>query len=525
MHDGPRQLRDRAQRAFLAGNLPVAEAACRKLLQSRPDDSLAHYLLSNFASEAGRFRQAVAHALGAARQASSQGLEHALAVAQKAISVGEYEVAHALAAAVDPTHSAAAPHLLTLAGVFSALDDHDRALACLLQSRPGAARPEVFHYQLGNTYKFLGQIERAADEYERSIAASPGFAYAHWSLAYLGPRFNAPAHVDRIRQLLPRAPASSVATTCLYYALFKELDSAGDYHAAWQALAAGSRIKDALVDYDPGREADIFGKVASAGYRQAEVGAGESGSDDRPIFIVGMPRTGTTLLERILSKNPSVAICGELNDFRMQYKWCSDHWCTGFFDEVAASRIDSVEPALLARRYLSKVAWRHPGRAHFTDKNPGNFMMLGLILSALPQARVLHLRRNPMDSCFSNLKELFAAHHHPYSYSLPNLARHYGNYSRLMASWHERMPGRVLDVNYEQLVTEPEATARKVMDYCGLGFDQEQLSMAANPLPVSTASSVQVREPIHTRNIGAWQHYREPLAPLAAALEAEGVTL
>ena len=146
-------------------------------------------------------------------------------------------------------------------------------------------------------------------------------------------------------------------------------------------------------------------------------------------------------------------------------------------------------------------------------------MLAGLILKALPHARIVHLRRNPMDSCFSNMKELFAANSHPYSYSFEDLAAHYRNYSRLMAHWHDIAPGRILDVNYEDLVSAPDAEARRVMAYCGLSYDAAQIRVESNATPVSTASSAQVRQPIHTRNIGGWRRYERQLAPMQALLE------
>jgi hypothetical protein len=146
-------------------------------------------------------------------------------------------------------------------------------------------------------------------------------------------------------------------------------------------------------------------------------------------------------------------------------------------------------------------------------------MMAGLILRALPQARIIHLRRNAMDSCFSNLKELFGSNAHPYSYDFADLASHYRNYTRLMAHWHEIAPGRILDLDYEDMVTDPETSARRVMDYCGLPYQPAQIRVEANAAPVSTASSTQVRQPIHQRNIGGWKRYAQQLEPLRLMLE------
>jgi hypothetical protein len=216
-----------------------------------------------------------------------------------------------------------------------------------------------------------------------------------------------------------------------------------------------------------------------------------------------------------------VTLCGELNDFRMQLKWSVDHHSLGFIDEATIARLPGVDFDELGRRYLSHVAWRAPGARHFSDKNPGNFRLAGLILKALPQARIVHLRREPMDACFSNLKELFAANAHPYSYAFEDLASHHGHYSRLMAHWHALAPGRILDVRYEDLVTEPEAQARRVMGFCGLDYREGQTRVESNATPVSTASSAQVRQPIHARNVGGWRKYAPQLEPLRRLLEPD----
>jgi hypothetical protein len=206
----------------------------------------------------------------------------------------------------------------------------------------------------------------------------------------------------------------------------------------------------------------------------------------------------------------------------MQLKWCCDHHSLGFLDEITIDRLAGVDFRQLGSRYLEHVAWRVPGAGHFSDKNPGNFMLSGLLLRALPQAKILHLRRNPMDSCFSNMKELFAGNAHPYSYGFADLSAHFGNYSRLMEHWHALAPGRILDVHYEELVRAPETQARRVMEFCGLRYDASQLQVQAHAAPVSTASSAQVRQPIHTRNIGGWRRYGQHLAPLQELLEAAG---
>jgi tetratricopeptide (TPR) repeat protein len=509
-------LRREAEAAYLRDEFGAAERLCRQLISIKPDESLAHLLLANLATAAGRHRLAVRHALAAAADLAGFDTDHVCAVGLKLISVGETGRACDVLRAID-SQNATGPQRVAISRQFSMIDEHRLSLEPLLAAEKAAGGDEKIQYLIGNALKFLGDIAGAAARYERCIDLNSRFAFAHWSLAYLGKAYNAPAHVTRLRAELARAGLGEANRVMLDYALFKELDAAGDFSAAWSALERGSATKNRTVVYDAEVESAIYDQVI-AGYDRLPETADDDGAAERPLFIVGMPRTGTTLLERILGAQASVAICGELNDLRMQFKWSSDHYCPGFFDATAARRISVVDHTQLGRRYLDHVRWRLGSSRVFTDKNPGNFVMAGTILRALPNARILHLSRDPMDSCFSNLKELFAANSYPYSYRLGNLAAHHRNYSRLMRHWRTLAPQRILDVRYESLVSEPATVAREVMAFCGLEFDAGQLRIEDSQRPVSTASSAQVREPIHGRFVGAWKNYAEPLAPLARQL-------
>ncbi len=512
-----------AQSQLQSGDSSAAFATCAALLRLQPQHSGAHLMLSNLHGQRGEHRLATASALRAAQKMGPQSLQHVAGVSLRLITVGEYGAAVELIRKLRPDLPAASS-IAEFAQQLSLLEQHEDALryheSALRQGLDG----DWVHYVHGNYLKFMGRMAEAAAAYERSIARNPAYALAHHGLAYLGEGGDVGARVDRLRKLTTNLPAGYRDAAYLHYALFKELESIGDVAGAWSALEAGFREKRLRVDHDARAETDLFDALIRAtreGFAPAAQSSG--GGAATPLFVLGMPRTGTTLLERVLGGHGKVALCGELNDFRMQYKWSSDHYCLGFFDSRAVELLGNVDYPELGRRYLQHVAWRLPlGASHFTDKNPGNFMMTGLILRALPQARIIHLRRNPMDACFSNLKELFGSNAHPYSYDFQDLATHYHNYSRLMAHWHELAPGRILDVNYEDLVREPEAQAQRLMAFCGLAYNPSQIRVEAHAAPVSTASSAQVRQPIHTRNIGGWRRYAEALAPLQRLLEAAG---
>ncbi|MEO8160951.1 MAG: sulfotransferase [Arenimonas sp.] len=509
-----------AQRQFQAGNFPAARVEAERVLVLEPWHSGAHLLLSNLSSAQERHRDAIQQALLAAQRMGRQSLQHVAAVALKLISVGEYEAAATLVRKIDPERVPAPGSLAEFSQQLSLLEQHQDALRYLDAALGLGLDGDWVHYVHGNYLKFLGRMDEALVAYEHSLALSPNQALAHYAIATTAGREGAGARIDRLRRSIDHVGPGFRELAYLYYALFRELDSGEDTAAAWAALEAGFNDRRARVSYDAAEESAVFDEVIArtpAGFAQG--GAPDPGGPV-PVFILGLPRTGTTLLERVLGGNPGIALCGELNDFRMQYKWASDHFCLGFFDRRAAQLLGSVDHAELGRRYQQHVAWRIPAASsHFTDKNPGNFMMAGPILRALPQARILHLRRNPMDACFSNLKELFGANAHPYSYGFADLASHHGNYMRLMAHWHEIAPGRILDVHYEELVSDPEASTRRVMAYLGLPYDAQQIRVESHAAPVSTASSAQVRQPIHRRNVGGWMRYAAQLGPLRELLE------
>ena len=514
------QLWQTAQQHFQDGYIQAARAACEQVLAVEPLHSGSHFLLTNIFSNDGGHRQATLHALAASEKMGRQSLQHVAAVALKQISLGECESAARLIRKINPATVPAPSSLAEFSQQLSLLEQHDDALRYMEAAMAIGLDGDWVHYIHGNYLKFLGRMDEAREAYEHSLRINPDYAFSHLAIATLEIPGDSTGRIDRLKNCIGSLPPGFRDLAYLHYALFKELDAIGDSTGAWAALEAGYSEKRQRLSHDAGEETAIVDAII------AKTAAGFPGmpgfSQDltTPIFIVGMPRTGTTLLERILGGHPQIALCGELNDFRMQYKWVSDHFCLGFFDRSAVQQLDKVDYHLLGQRYLQHVAWRVSGSAYFTDKNPGNFMMAGLILRALPQARIIHLRRNPMDSCFSNLKELFGSNAHPYSYDFSDLATHYRNYSRLMSHWHDLAPGQILDLNYEDMVSDPDAAARRVMSYCGLSYQPSQIRVESNPSPVSTASSAQVRQPIHARNIDGWKRYARQLAPLEQLLHA-----
>jgi len=304
------------------------------------------------------------------------------------------------------------------------------------------------------------------------------------------------------------------------YAQFKILDDLRRYAEAWPALARCNAIMRELNPYDAAAEAAVTDALMGMPIPEDRSRAPPSSASEgpTPIFIIGMPRSGTTLLDRMLSRHSQIASAGEITDFWRQLHWVTDVAPARSSELLEAIRRSAdIDCAMLGARYLQQTRWRAQGRAYYIDKLPANFRMVAFIRRALPQAPILHMVRDPIDTCFSNFKAMFG-NISPYSYDLQALAHYYGQYARLARHWQVRLPDAMLDVPYAALVRAPGNTLRRVLEYCGLALEQACLRPELNTSPVATPSSSQVREAIHTRSLEQWRNYAAQLQPLHQAL-------
>jgi hypothetical protein len=240
---------------------------------------------------------------------------------------------------------------------------------------------------------------------------------------------------------------------------------------------------------------------------------GADADGPQPIFVVGMPRSGTTLLERILGNHSQVTSAGELGDFARQLRWTADHVTDRAIDDTILAKLQALDFTIIGKRYLQQTQWRSPDTAYFVDKLPANHLWAGIIARALPRARILHLVRDPMDVCFSNYRAFFGGGY-AYSYDLDALAQHYLDYRRLMAHWHRFAPGRILDVPYARLTRDSEAMAGEIFEFCGLDFEEGCLDLTRNRTPVATLSAMQVRNEINKTAFEEWHPYERYLGNL-----------
>jgi Sulfotransferase family len=388
----------------------------------------------------------------------------------------------------------------------------------LCRSASGAPDP-LRCYLHGTLAMFCGETDEAERMLERCLAASPSHAGARWTLSQLRRWTHDRHHLEHLTLALRESQPDGEGAAYLWFAAFKELDDMGAADA-WTALVRGCLAKRRTLTFDGEAESRLVDMLIDAFPPKecAEEGGFVSDGGPTPVFIVGMPRSGTTLLEHILGGHPNMMACGELMDFPKQLQWSFDRIGGHVPDATMVASRSHLDTTLLGQRYQAQTRWRASGKSHYIDKLPRNFWNLGFIAQALPQAVILHMVRDPMDVCFSNLKELFG-NAYPYSYNLTELGEHHAQYRRLMRHWHAALPGRILDVSYEALVRDPEHEARKALSHCGLEWDPACLAANQRTQAVATASTVQVREPIHQRSIGGWRRYARQLEPLRLHVE------
>lgn len=415
-----------------------------------------------------------------------------------------------------------APMLTEMALIVSSVGDQRLALELVSAAVAADAAQAQPHYLRGTVLMFLGRMAEAEAELESCIAIQPTFPQAHWVLSRLRKWTDDDHHLDRLQDLRRRALPGSEAEAYFCNALHNELHDLKRYDESWEALDRCCRIKQTLEPYPEEATRALFAAIKER--CSADFLATTRRVDDyRPIFIVGMHRSGTTLLERILGGHTQVADGGETYAFTAQLKIATDHKCTQAVDLEAVEALEHADFDAIGRGFIDASRWRTRGKPFLTEKLPPNLLNAGFIAKALPNARILHMVRDPIDTCFSNLRTYFT-NAALYSFDQEQLAAFYLMYADLMAHWRQVMPNRVLDVSYDRLVTDTDSEARRIFAFCGMPFEADALAVERPSGAVSTASSAHVRAGILTNRGAAWKPYEAELEPLLARLRGAGLS-
>lgn len=411
--------------------------------------------------------------------------------------------------------------LMRAAAQRQLMGDHAAALVLIERAKAAGARGRDFHFYRAIQLAFNGELHASQCELERCIAIDPPLGRAFVQLARMQKQTKDDNHLAAIDTALQHTETGSEDHAALEFARYKELEDLQRYEEAWLALVHGNALMHARLPYDPARERKLFQHLAEI-CGPAFLRARGSGTTEgpQPIFIIGMPRSGTTVLERVLGNHSRVTSAGELGDFPRSLAYAVDHRAELMLDETTLDRLDGVDWSELGRRYLAQTRWRAGSKSFFVDKLPRNWMVAGMIHKAFPNAPILHVVRDPMDVCFSNWRAYFGpGPEYAYAYDLDSLAVHYRHYRQMMAHWKAAMPGVIFDVPYTWLVHEPEAAVHELLLFCGLDWEPGCMNLAKNTTPSATLSMPQVRSPIHRRAFDEWRRYEKHLSGLAQALQ------
>jgi tetratricopeptide (TPR) repeat protein len=374
---------------------------------------------------------------------------------------------------------------------------------------------------LGNMLKTAGKHDDAVAAYRASIQHNPDFAEAYWSLANLKTFRFEDHEIEAMESLLERddLPAESLVQLC--NALGLEYENRGDFDRAYAYFQRGNAAQRAIERYDPVEIEEVNDRLIETFCSINLKQFGGSGDPDRsPIFIVGLPRSGSTLIEQILASHSMVEGTHELSDLGRLTQQIPKKFGAGEEYPEVMCLLDQIHFGKIGARYISQTRRHRAGRAHFVDKNPNNFAHVGLLHLILPNAKIIDARRHPLDSCFGSYKQLFAKGQ-SFTYDLMEIGEYYLQYRRLMDHWHEVLPGFVLEVHYEDVVADLENQVRRILEYCELPWEDECLRFHETERAVKTASSEQVRQPIYSSSVNLWRNYESQLGVLIEVLEPE----
>jgi tetratricopeptide (TPR) repeat protein len=509
-------------RLLQVGDLKSAEALCNRLTADFPQfypgwhsASFIALCRGQIATASQMIQRAVTHAPSDPRYL----LQHARCLgAQRRFAESIASAAAAeLAAAND------AQLLDAIGSFYNSVGEHQKASEAYSRAICVDPSQAVFWFNRATVRRFLGQIAAAEEDYDRVIALRPDDYEAYSNRSELRKQTRERNHIEAMERVLAPGIAQWRGEVQLRHAVAKEYEDLEQHSESWRHLHRGARLRREHLQYDVRYDVDTVDWIIKA-FPNAPIEPLKGCPSREPIFIVGLPRSGTTLVERILGSHSNVFAAGELNHFAAALVSAALTKTGGRPlprpELVAATR--EVDFAALGADYLERTRPATSQRSHFTDKMPLNYLYCGLIRRALPNARIVHVTRHPMASCYAMFKTLFKDGY-PFSYDLDDIARYYVGYRRLMDHWRQSMPGVIYDISYERLVRDPETESRRLLAACGLEWQRECLEFYRNPTATTTASASQVRRPIYDSSLTQWCHYEKQLEGVRTQLLAAGI--
>lgn len=499
---------------------------CAKEILKRDDRSPEGYFLAGLVEKASARPDEAMNAfmtaveLDAARYDAAIELANQLCAARRnaeaAALVGKYE---------DKLGNS--PLYLNMAGsVYSGVGLPEKAWPLYKKAHELQPAVDLFQSNLATCCVFLGKIEEAETLFKKLLERFPTHQRYHYQLAQLDKATDA-RHVEQMKEVLRSTNLTPEQNIFMYYAIGKELEDLEEWEEAFEYFKMAGDAVAGVADYDIDFDLRLIDKiieVCDAEWMRDGAVETKDPADKTPIFIVGLPRTGTTLTERIIASHSKVRSVGETQFMQMVIRRESgiesEQKMTPEMIEAAAK----LDIRTIGKGYMDMLSYKLGDEPMFVDKLPFNLFYLGFIAKAFPDARIIHVKRNPMDSCFAMYKTVFTWAY-KFSYTLEGLGRFYPAYVRLVDHWHALFGDRIVEVEYEKLVSDQEGETRSLLESTGLEFEQACLNFDQNEAATFTASAVQVREKVHSRSVERWKKFAKQLQPLKEALEAAGVAV
>lgn len=413
------------------------------------------------------------------------------------------------------------PLLSNLGSIFSLCQSFYEARDCFSRAVSAQKENAAYWYGLATAQRALGHLDEAEASCNEASRLNPQHAEAYWLRSGLRKQTNSDNHVPALEAALAAGYARGQSEVLLRYALAKELEDLGEYARSFEHLRVGARTYRGLLNYDVARDIQTLNCLTASQGPEEIRSAGPGYTGAAPIFVVGLPRSGTTLVERIIQSHTAVVSVGERNDLALELMRLAKAASAGarLNREQLVKRSLSLDMQALGRRYAESINPDHSHGRRTLDKMPINYLYCGLIHAALPEARIVCLRRGSMDSCYAAYKA-FLTGPYGFSYDLDELGRYYLAFDELVAHWRAVLPAHVYtEVYYESLVSDPRATARKLIAFLDLPWEPQIDDFFMSAVPSATPSAPQVRQPVYASSIGKWRHYRQQLTPLAARLK------
>ncbi len=402
----------------------------------------------------------------------------------------------------------------TLGVIYSQLGQHEKACKAFSRAISLNNQQANFHYNLASSNKYLGRFNEARAGYEQAISLDPQHYQAHTALTHLGhisPEHN---HIERLSALLADF-SDNEDRLYIAHALADEHIAVGDYPRAMELLQQVKNSRMKAIKYNVENDMQMFAALTAV-FSQSERNFSQGHDNNQAIFVVGMPRTGTTLVERILTNHPQVQSAGELHHFEMLLKKsCGLNW-RKLEKKTDIETATSIDFDALGQDYIRSITLKLADTEKFVDKLPLNILLAGYIIKALPQCKILCLDRGAHDTVLSNYRQIFSPNYRycDYALSLESTALFYLEFKKLAEFWQAKYPNNFMLVNYEKLVKNPVDESKDILEFCQLSWQDSFVNIESNLSPVATASAVQVRQPITDANVGKWKSFAEYLAPI-----------